>query len=137
MAFIDNTIEVAADIRMVYDAWTAFEDFPEFMEVVESVDLVSDDGLHWTGVIEDDVVEWDADVIERVTDQSVSWSAPDGRETGKVSFEKIGADKTSVHYELEYDPKAWEGEPEAVRRWMRARVDDGLQAFKELIEETV
>ena len=34
MAFVDNTIEVEADIRKVYDVWTAFEDFPEFMEVV-------------------------------------------------------------------------------------------------------
>ena len=34
MAFVDDTIEVGADIRKVYDVWTAFEDFPEFMEVV-------------------------------------------------------------------------------------------------------
>ena len=28
MAFVDNTIEVKADIREVYDILTAFEDFP-------------------------------------------------------------------------------------------------------------
>src|SRR5450756_1041637 len=107
MAFVDNTIEVAADIRKVYDAWTAFEDFPEFMEVVERIDLVADDRLHWVAVVEDDVIEWDADIIEHVPDQSVSWQALDGRETGKVTFEKIDSDETKVHYQLEYDPKAW------------------------------
>ena len=90
MAFVDNTIEVEADIRKVYDVWTAFEDFPEFMEVVERIDLVADDSLHWVAVVEDDVIEWDADIIEHVPDQSVSWQALDGRETGKVTFEKIG-----------------------------------------------
>lgn len=135
MAFVDNTIEVEADIRAVYDVWTAFEDFPEFMEVVERVDLVPDDNLHWVVVVEDDIVEWDADVVDHVTDQSVSWKAVDGRETGKVTFEKVGSDRTKVHYQLEYDPKAWDGEPDAVRRWMRKRVDADLKAFKEVMED--
>jgi uncharacterized membrane protein len=134
MAFVDNTIEVEADIRDVYDVWTSFEDFPEFMEVVERVDLVPQDSLHWVVVVEDEVVEWDADVVERVVDESVSWQAVDGRETGKVTFEKVGSDKTKVHYQLEYDPKAWEGEPDTTRHWMRRRVDQDLKAFKEIVE---
>jgi uncharacterized membrane protein len=135
MAFVDNTIEVEADIRTVYDMWTAFEDFPEFMDVVERVDLVSEDGLHWVAVVEDDVIEWDADVIEHVPDQSVSWRALDGRETGKVTFEKIGSAETKVHYQLDYDPKAWDGEPDKTRRLMRKRVDQDLKAFKTFIEK--
>jgi uncharacterized membrane protein len=134
MAFIDDTIEVDADIRTVYDAWTSFEDFPAFMEVVERVDLVPDDSLHWVALVEDDIVEWDADVVEHITDQSVAWQAVDGRETGKVTFEKLGADKTSVHYELEYDPKAWEGKADAVRRWMNRRATADLKAFKSYLE---
>jgi tetraprenyl-beta-curcumene synthase len=135
MAFVDDTIEVEADIRKVYDVWMAFEDFPEFMEVVERIDLVADDSLHWVAVVEDDVIEWDADIIEHVPDQSVSWQALDGRETGKVTFEKIGADETKVHYQLDYDPKAWEGEPDTTRHWMRRRVDKDLTAFKTFIEK--
>ena len=135
MAFIDNTIEVDADVRKVYDAWTAFQDFPAFMEVVERVDLVSEDSLHWVAMVEDDLIEWDADVIEHIPDQSVSWRAVDGRETGKVTFGKIGADRTKVHYELEYDPKAWEGKPDTIRHWMRRRVDADLNAFKAYIEK--
>jgi uncharacterized membrane protein len=135
MASIDDTIEVDVDIRTVYDAWTAFQDFPAFMEVVERVDLVSEDSLHWVAMVEDDLIEWDADVIEHVPDESVSWRALDGRETGKVTFGKIGADTTKVHYELEYDPKAWDGKPDTIRHWMRRRVDADLNAFKAHIEK--
>jgi len=135
MAFVDDTIEVGADIRKVYDVWTAFEDFPEFMEVVERIDLVTEDSLHWVVVVEDDVIEWDADVIEHVLDQSVSWQALDGREAGKVTFEKTGADKTKVHYQLDYDPKAWDGNPDTTRHWMRRRVDKDLKAFKAVVEK--
>ena len=136
MAFVDNTIEVEADVREVYDVWTAFEDFPQFMEVVESVALVPVDSLHWATLIEDEVVEWDADVVEHVADQSVSWQAVDGRETGKVTFEKISATQTKVHYQLDYDPKAWDGEPDKIRRWMRKRVDEDLKSFKAFVEKS-
>lgn len=135
MAFIDNTIEVDADIREVYNAWTAFEDYPKFMEVVERVDLVSDDGLHWAAVVEDDLIEWDADLVEHITDQSVSWRAVDGRETGKVTFDKIRTDKTKVHFELEYDPSAWDGDQDVIRAWMSRRVEQDLTAFKAFIEK--
>ena len=40
-----------------------------------------------------------------------------------------------MHYELEYDPKAWEGDPDTIRHWMRRRVDADLNAFKAYIEE--
>ncbi|HUK78021.1 MAG TPA: SRPBCC family protein [Thermoleophilia bacterium] len=134
MAFIDKTIEVAADIRDVYEAWTAFEDFPEFMETVETVTIVQDDRLHWVAVVEDDTFEWDADVVEHVPDEKVTWRAVDGRETGEVRFEKLAADSTKVTYQLEYDPSAWEAKADAVRRWMDRRVDEDLEAFKEVVE---
>jgi uncharacterized membrane protein len=135
MAFVDNTIEVDADIRQVYDTWTAFEDFPEFMEVVEHVTYIPDETMHWVAVVEDDIVEWDADVVEHIRDQSVAWHAVDGRETGKVTFEKVGADVTKVHYQLEYDPSMWEGEADKIRRWMRKRVDEDLKSFKTYVEQ--
>ena len=135
MEFVDSTIEVEADIRKVYDVWTAYEEFPEFMEVVERIDLVPEDSLHWVAVVEDDVIEWDSDIVEHVADQSVSWKAPDGRETGKVTFEKVGADKTTVHYQLEYDPEIWEGECKDTSDWMNKRVEDDLNAFKALVEK--
>jgi uncharacterized membrane protein len=136
MAFIDKTTEIAADIRTVYDVWSAFEDFPKFMETVETVTLVQDDRLHWVAVIEDDTFEWDADVVHHVPDEKVTWRAVDGRETGEVRFEKLAADMTKVTYQLEYDPAAWEGKADTVRHWMNRRVDTDLAAFKALLEAT-
>jgi hypothetical protein len=52
-----------------------------------------------------------------------------------VTFEKIGADETKVHYQLDYDPKAWDGNPDTTRHWMRRRVDKDLKAFKAVVEK--
>ena len=42
MSVIDATIEVDAPLRATYDQWTQFEDFPEFMDGVESVQQTHD-----------------------------------------------------------------------------------------------
>jgi uncharacterized membrane protein len=134
MAFIDTTREIAADVREVYEAWTACEDYPKFVATIETVTVAQDDRLHWVAVMEDDTYEWDADLVEHVPDEKVMWRAVDGRETGEVRFEKLAADKTRVTYQLEYDPAAWEGKADAVRHWMKRRVDEDLDNFKKLVE---
>ncbi len=134
MAFIDKTTEIAADVQEVYAAWTAFEDYPTFMETIETVTVVQTDRLHWVAVIEDDTFEWDADVVEHVIDEKVTWRAVDGRETGEVRFEKLAGSRTKVNYQLDYDPAAWQGKADTVRHWMNRRVDKDLDAFKEMVE---
>jgi uncharacterized membrane protein len=134
MAFIDRTIEIAADVRDVYQAWTAFADYPRFMETIETVTVGQDDRLHWVALVEDDVFEWDADVVESVPEEKITWRAIDGRETGEARFEKLAAGRTKVTYQLEYDPVAWEGKADGVRRWMNRRVDKDLDNFKKVVE---
>ena len=134
MAFIDKGIAVMADVRDVYDAWAAFEHYPKFMDTIETVVLVEEDQLHWVAVLDDETIEWDADLVDHVVDEKIAWKAIDGRETGEVRFEKLASDKTLVTYQLEYDPSAWPGEAETVRHWMSCRVDQDLDAFKEMVE---
>ena len=137
MAFIDKTIEIAADVRDVYEIWTAFADYPKFMETIETVTLIQDDRLRWVAIVEDDTFEWDADVVEQVPDEKVAWQAIDGRETGEVRFEKLAAGATQVTYQLKYDPAAWEGKADTVRHWMNRRVDKDLDEFKKMVEAIV
>jgi uncharacterized membrane protein len=134
MGFVDTTIEVAADVRDAYGAWTAFEEYPEFMDVIESVEMVQDDQLHWVALVEDDVVEWDSDLFEVVPEEKVAWRAIDGRESGQVKFEKLGEGKTRIHYQLEFDPEAWDVDVPDIDAWMQERVDSDLAAFKEYVE---
>jgi uncharacterized membrane protein len=134
MAFIDRTIEVAADVHDAYQVWTAFTDYPEFMECVETVTVTLDDRLHWVALVEDETCEWDTHMVEEVPDTRVTWRAIDGRETGEVRFEKLEAGATKVTYQLEYDPAAWEGKADTVRHWMRRRVDKDLENFKQMVE---
>jgi uncharacterized membrane protein len=131
MAFIDKSIEVSADIRDVYAAWAAFEDYPRFMEVIERVTVMPEDRLHWVAVVDEEVVEWDALVVEHVAEERIAWRAVDGRESGQVRFEKRDADRTVVHYQLQYDSEMWGANSHEL---MQNRIEADLQAFKQAIE---
>jgi len=134
MAFIDSTIDVEADVRDVYAQWVAFEDYPDFMTAIESVTLIDDDRLLWVAEVEGVTHEWDTDLVDHVDEQKIEWRAADGREVGEVRFEKLGAGRTRVTYQLQYEPESWEGDPDVVTQWMERRVTEGLDAFKEIVE---
>src|SRR4051812_46434094 len=48
MSTVEQSVEVEVPLRTAYDQWTQFEEFPRFMEGVESVRQLDDTHLHWT-----------------------------------------------------------------------------------------
>ena len=72
--------------------------------------------------------------VEHVSDESVTWRAIYGRETGEVRFEKLAAKMTKVTYQLDYDQTAWEGKADTVRHWMNRRIEKDIENFKRRVE---
>ena len=46
MATIEESLEVSVPVRTAYDQWTQFEEFPQFMDTVESITQTDDTRLH-------------------------------------------------------------------------------------------
>ena len=51
MSTIEQSIEVEAPVRPVYNQWTQFEEFPRFMEGVQHVKQLDDTRLEWKAEI--------------------------------------------------------------------------------------
>jgi uncharacterized membrane protein len=134
MGFVDESVLVAADVKVVYSLWLDYEQYPRFMRTVEEVSVIGYCRLRWTGRVCDRTEQWEADVLEHVEDTRVRWQARDGRETGEVTFEKGEAGSTWVHYQLEYEQAPWGVEEEALRSCLRRRVRGDLEDFKVLAE---
>src|SRR5215217_2378263 len=132
---VEKSIEVEAPVQRVYDQWTQFEQFPQFMGGVEQVKQLSDTMLHWVAKIAGVRREWDARILGKVPGRKVAWAATTGTtNAGSVYFEPLGPDRTGVRLVLEYDP---EGFVEKVGDWLnivsrQAQAD--LDKFKEFIE---
>src|SRR5918912_358096 len=97
MSTVEAKIEVNEPVRTVYNQWTQFESFPQFMEGVEKVVQVDDTHLRWQAEIAGVKREWDAEIVEQKPDQRIAWQSTSGeRNAGAVTFRPLGGDKTEV-----------------------------------------
>jgi uncharacterized membrane protein len=132
---IRESIEVEVPLSTAYNQWTQFEEFPRFMEGVESVRQLDDSRLYWRADVGGKTVEWQAKITEQIPDMRVAWRSISGaKNSGSVTFDRIDDHRTHVHLELEYEP---EGFVENVGDFLgvvtvRARGD--LARFKAFIE---
>ncbi len=135
MSTIEESIEIERPVRTVYNQWTQFEEFPSFMEGVESVTQLDDTHLHWIAEIGGVRREWDAVVTEQHPDERVAWRSTSGTSNaGVVTFHKLAEDRTKVMLQIDVDP---EGALERVGDALgiiRRRAAGDLERFKELIE---
>ena len=135
MSSTEQSVEVEVPVRTAYDQWTQFEEFPKFMEGVESVRQIDDTHLHWTAEIAGARREWDAEITEQLPDERVAWRNTDGKDNaGVVTFHKLSDDQSKLMVQLDFVP---EGIKEKVGDLIGApdrRVKSDLERFKELVE---
>jgi uncharacterized membrane protein len=135
MARVQESIEVHVPVTTAYNQWTQFEEFPRFMEGVESVTQIDDTHLRWVAEVGGKRHEWEAEITEQKPDQRVAWRALEGHyNSGIVSFEPIDGSTTRVNVVLEHET---EGMLETLGTALGAdsrRVKGDLDRFKELIE---
>jgi uncharacterized membrane protein len=135
MSRIEESIEVDVPVSTAYNQWTQFEEFPRFMEGVESVRQLDDTHLRWVAEIGGSRHEWTAEISEQRPDQRVAWHAVDGQANGGVvTFHRLDEGRTKVMVQMDYEP---EGMKESLGSALGAdsrRVKADLERFKELVE---
>ena len=135
MSTIEESIEIERPVRTVYNQWTQFEEFPSFMEGVESVRQVDDTHLHWIAEIAGVRREWDAEVTEQHPDERVAWRSTSGTSNaGVVTFHKLDAARTKVMLQLDVEPEGAVERAGDALGIIRRRASGDLERFKDLIE---
>jgi uncharacterized membrane protein len=137
MSRFEEQITVDVPVRVAYDRWTRFEDFPSFMDGVERVEQLDDKTLRWTASVAGVSRTWTAEIVDQTPDTRVAWKSIEGTENaGAVLFEATGAQQTQVILRIDADP---EGVLETVGDalgFLQRRVKGDLERFKELVERT-
>ena len=135
MAEVKESIEVNVPVSTAYNQWTQFEEFPQFMENVESVKQIDDSHLAWTAEVGGNKEQWQAEITQQEPDSHIAWRATEGKENaGDVRFESLGPDRTRVEVVMTWEP---EGIVEATGAKLgrdNSAVKADLERFKELIE---
>jgi uncharacterized membrane protein len=135
MASIEHSIEVDVPVRMAYNQWTQFEEFPKFMEGLKSVRQLDDRRLHWHAEIAGREKEWDAEITEQHPDERVAWRSTSGApNAGVVTFHRLSDTRTKIMLQLDYEPEGMTETVGDALGVMTMRVRNDLARFKEFIE---
>jgi uncharacterized membrane protein len=135
VAVIEESIDVEMPARSVYNQWTQFEEFPQFMEGVAEVRQVDDRHLHWVAEIAGAHREWDAEITEQIPDKRIAWTSTDGaRNAGAVTFHRLEPDRTRVMLQLEFDPDGFVETAGDMLGVVSRRAAGDLERFRDFLE---
>ncbi|MFC9358454.1 SRPBCC family protein [Rhodococcus sp. NPDC057014] len=135
MSTITEAIDVDVPIRVVYDQWTQFESFPQFMEGVREIRQLDDTHVHWVIDVAGQVREFDATITEQHPDERVAWNSDSGpNHAGVITFHRLDDDKTRVTAQMDVDPDGFVENAADKLGVLGHRVKADMKKFKEFIE---
>jgi uncharacterized membrane protein len=135
MPRFEDSVEVSVPVRVAYDQWTQFEEFPRFMEGVERVVQRDDKTLDWTAEIAGQRKEWTAEITDQTPDTRVAWKSVSGDDNaGAVLFEPLGAGRTRVTLKMDADPEGVIETIGANLGFLERQVKGDLARFKDFVE---
>ena len=111
MSKVEETIELDVPVKMAYNQWTQFEEFPQFMEHVDEVRQLDDKNLHWKVTVVGETEEFDAEVTEQIPDTRIAWKSTSGRpHGGAVDFHPLPGDRSQIVVSMDAEPEGIDGE---------------------------
>lgn len=132
---VKESLDVNVPVRVAYDQFTQFEEFPSFMDSVREVRQLDDRRLHWKATVFGKEIEWDAEITEQIPDQKIAWHSISGTPNGgTVTFQSLTRSRTRVTLDMYYEPQDGIEMAGDALGAVRMEVKGNLRKFKEMIE---
>ena len=129
-------IDVDAPIRAVYNQWTQFESFPNFLHAVKEVTQLDDTRTRWVVSVGGVRREFEAEITEQVPDRLIAWASVDGTShTGRVALGPNEDGGTHLDLEMMWLPETFVEKVGAALDVDERQADADLHRFKSFIEE--
>ena len=133
---VREVVSVNVPVRVAYDQWTQFEEFPTFMDSVHEIKQLDDKRLHWKADVMGKPIEWDAEITEQIPDNRIAWRSTTGTpNSGIVTFEPLSNTRTRITLELTYEPQDAVETVGDMLGAVRMEAKANLKRFKQMIEQ--
>ena len=132
---IQQSVDVAVPIKEAYDQWTRFEDWPEFMHRVDSVQQTDDSTVHFSTKVWGITKEFEAEIVEQRPDERIEWHSEDGlMHSGVVTFHQLAPRLTRIEVTLDVKPDSLLEKAGRGMRFTKRAVRGDLHRFKAYVE---
>jgi uncharacterized membrane protein len=107
---IVESIDVGVPVRVAYNQWTTYEDFPTFTKKVENASPDESDQsykVNWKAQIFWSHREWEATITDQRPDERIVWKSKGqkGHVDGVVTFHELAPNLTKIVVVMEYHPQ--------------------------------
>lgn len=134
MATIEKSVDVDSPVAIVYRQCCRFEEYPDFMDEVVSVQRTGSGCLRWRVEIAGDSFEWDSEITAQDTNLRIAWT---GRGQsgcfGRVTLTPLPQARTRIMLLLAYPSEIFPNRTDPLTA-IRECVERGLANLKRMIE---
>ena len=128
---IQQAVDIGAPLKTVYNEWTQFEEWPQFMHRLESVSQEEDEQVKIKVKIWGKSKEFTADIVDQRPDELIKWEVSEGiTHTGVVTFSELAPNLTHVEINMDVQPGSLIEKAARGMRHVKRAVRADLHRFK-------
>ena len=132
---IQQGIDVAVPIKVAYNLWTQFEEWPSFMHRVDQAQQVDDATVAFTTKVWGINKRFEAEIVEQRPDERIEWDVSQGlSHSGVVTFHKLAPRLTRIEVTLDVNPDSLLEKAGRGMRFTKRAVRGDLHRFKAYAE---
>lgn len=138
MAQIIETVDIDAPVSVVYNAWTRFEEFPTFLDDIDSLTQESDTRNRWRVTIAGQTREFTTEITEQHPDERIAWTSAGGDvdHAGVATFHKLSDTTSRMTVQIDWEPDSLIEKLGSAVGAPKAAVKRQLDKFKAHVEST-
>jgi uncharacterized membrane protein len=132
---VQQSVDIAVPVSEAYNAWTQFEDWPEFMHRLDRVTQEDDSHVSFKTKIWGFSRDFTAEIVEQRPDDRIKWRVTEGvTHTGVVSFHELSDRLTRVDVDISVTPGSLIEKAARGMRHVKRAVRADLARFKAHVE---
>ena len=132
---IQQSADVAVPVSIAYNAWTQFEEWPNFMHRLESAEQVDDSTVAFTAKIWGINRRFEANILEQRPDERIEWDVNEGlAHTGVATFHPLSDRLTRIEVSVDVEPSGMIEKLARGMRFIKRAVRGDLHRFKAHVE---
>jgi uncharacterized membrane protein len=128
---VQQDIDIGVPLSTVYNEWTQFENWPQFMHRLTSASQEDETHVAFKTKIWGKTKEFKAEIVEQRPDERIKWRVVDGvTHNGVVTFHELAPRLTRVEVSLDVEPGSMLEKAARGMRFVKRAVRADLARFK-------
>lgn len=132
---IQQEVDIGVPLEVVYNQWTQFEEWPQFMHRLDQITQEDDCTVSFRTKVWGMSREFVAQIVEQRPDERIQWNVTEGvHHTGVVTFHELGPRLTRVLVTVDVEPGSLIEKAARGMRHIKRALRGDLHRFKAFVE---